>query len=177
MKPSHYADKMLIMELEKSRKTEQKPPNHPVKPGQRSRAGSAGVVLRAPTEAPLRAAGVWSGWVSATGQHGGEDEHDSVDLLRSNELQTKLNFFFLWRGSNLSQFGAGASKPGVFNERMCSVMESAAFKPRCDALSGCSIWPPGLSTHKTSADTSGENEMAQIKAALAQPSSRGTARL
>lgn len=42
--------------------------------------------------------------------------------------------FFLWRGSNLCQFGAGASKPGAFNERMCSVMESAAFKPGCDAL-------------------------------------------
>lgn len=84
--------------------------------------------------------------------------------------QTNYNFlsFFLWQGSNLSQFGAGASKPGVFNEGMCSVTESAALEPRCDALSGCSIWPPGLSTHQTSADTSGENEIAQIKAAPAR---------
>lgn len=48
MKPSHYADKMLVMELEKSSKTEQKPPNHPAKPDQGSRTGPAGVVPRPP---------------------------------------------------------------------------------------------------------------------------------
>lgn len=183
MKPSHYADKMPIMELEKIKENGAKTTKSSSKnQAKAAEPGRAGVVLR---EAHLRRlVGIgFSDGPADCGRLGGDHEHDSVDLLRSNELQTKLHFlsyflsFFFWPGSSLSQFGAAASKPGAFNERMCSVMASAALQPRCDALSGCSIWPPGLSTHKTSADTSGENEMAQIKAAPAQPASRGTARL
>lgn len=110
-----------------------------------------------------------------------EEKMNTIQWIRSAQTNYKPNStffsFFRWQGSNLSQFQAGASKPGVFNERMCSVMESAGLKPRCDSLPDCSIWPPGLSTHKTSADTSGENEIGQIKATLAQPSSRETSRL
>lgn len=100
------------------------------------------------------------------------DEDDAGERIQqillkeiTNQTQLSLSFFYflLAAQQSVSQFRAGASKPGVFNEGMCSVMERADLKPRCDRLS--SIWPPGLNTQPTSA---------QIKEDPPQPSSRET---
>lgn len=116
MKPSHYADKMLIMELGKPRKTEQKPPNHPAKPGQRSRSGSAGAVLRG---AHLRPAGARSGSVSASVLTVASSEKmNTTRWIRCAQTNYKLSFPSFFLSSSLSRFGAGASKPGVFNENV-----------------------------------------------------------
>lgn len=114
MKPSHYADKMPIMELEKSRKREQKPPNHPAKtrPRQQNRAGleSSSVKL---------ISGVWSGSVSGSVQPtvaGSEETLNTTQWIRCAQTNYKPNStFFLsyFLSYFLSFFGKAAVCPSL----------------------------------------------------------------